>query len=265
MFGMSEARHPVSVTDVVGQLYALGVEEGDVLLVHTSFRAAGPIDRGPVGLIEALSLSLGPQGTLVMPSWTGDDDRPFDPLATPASSDLGVVANTFWQLPSVRRSRHPFACAARGPKAARIVSDDLVLPPLQHDSPVGKVLDHDGKILLLGVEHDANSTLHLAELLAGVPYRRQKHITVLRDTKPVRIDYLENDHCCQRFRLADEWLRQRGLQSEGTVGHAPSRLMWSRDLIETVVPHLKRDPFTFLHPRGSDCQDCADAWRSIPE
>jgi hypothetical protein len=97
------SRIGASVAEVVAQLHAVGVAADDVLLVHSSFRAVRPIEQGPAGLIEALNRSIGPRGTLVMPSWTGDDDRPFDPAATPASPDLGVVADTFGRLPLVRR------------------------------------------------------------------------------------------------------------------------------------------------------------------
>lgn len=262
---MPEAQSEVSVSEAVNQLHALGMNEGDVLLVHTSFRAVRPIEQGPTGLIEALRLAIGPRGTLVMPSWTGDDDHPFDPVTTPPAGDLGVVADTFWTLPQVQRSSHAFAFAAKGPKAAAILSGPLPVPPHRHDSPVGRVLDYDGRILLLGVNHDANTSLHLAEVLAGVPYGLPKHITVLRAGKSTRIDYVENDHCCQRFRLADDWMRGNGLQSDGIVGHAPSKLMRSRDLIDTALAHLKRDPFVFLHPKNSGCEDCADAWTSVPK
>ena len=94
-----------STAEITAQLRALGVAEGDVLLVHTSFRAIRPIEGGPQGLIAALRDALGPKGTLVMPSWTGSDEEPFDAATTPASSDLGVVADTFWRLPGVLRSR----------------------------------------------------------------------------------------------------------------------------------------------------------------
>jgi len=106
-----------------------------------------------------------------MPSWTGNDDEPFDPATTPASPDLGVVPDIFWRLPGVMRSAHPFACAAAGPEAARITSGRLPLPPHIVDSPVGRVYQLDGQVLLLGVGHDADTTLHLAELLAGARYR----------------------------------------------------------------------------------------------
>jgi aminoglycoside 3-N-acetyltransferase-4 len=249
--------------EMTRQLRALGVNEGGVLLVHSSFRAVRPVERGPLGLIEALHAALGPDGTLVMPAWTGSDEEPFDPAATPASPDLGVVPDTFWRLPGVARSSHPFAFAAAGPEAARITSGPLPLPPHSPESPVGRVHDLDGQVLLLGVGHDADTTLHLAELLAGVPYRVPKHCTVLRDGRPVRIEYGENDHCCARFALADEWLRERGLQSEGRVGHADARLVRARDVVAVALQRLADDPLLFLHPPNAGCAECDAARRSV--
>jgi aminoglycoside N3'-acetyltransferase len=253
----------VSRAEVADQLRELGVGEGGVLLVHTSFRATRPVEGGPVGLIEALRDALGPGGTLVMPSWSGNDDEPFDPLSTPAPPSLGVVADTFWRLPGVLRSSHPQAFAAAGPEAGRITSGPLPLPPHIPESPVGRVHDLDGQVLLLGVGHDANTTLHLAELMAGVPYRVPSYCTVLQDGRPFRIDYEENDHCCERFALADEWLRARGLQSEGRVGHAQARLARARDIVEVTLEHLARDPLLFLHPPSARCEECDRARRSV--
>lgn len=260
---MPESRDTLSVAQVTNQLRALGVAWGGTLLVHTSFRAVRPIERGPLGLIEALAAALGPEGTLVMPSWTGDDEQPFDPTTTPAAPDLGVVADTFWRPPGVQRSDHCFAFAAAGPEAAGVVSDRLPLPPHIAESPVGRVHDLDGQVLLLGVGHDADTTLHLAELLAGAPYRVPRHYTVLRDAQPLRIEYGENDHCGGRFALADEWLRVRGLQSEGRVGYARARLARSRSIVEVALERLAGDPLLFLHAPDIGCADCDEARASI--
>jgi aminoglycoside 3-N-acetyltransferase len=256
-------RKAMSRAEVAGQLRALGVAEGGVLLVHTSFRAVRPVEGGPRGLIEALRDVLGPSGTLVMPAWTGDDEAPFDPRTTPASEDLGVVADTFWRMDGVLRSEHLQAFAAAGPQAAYINRDPLPLPPHLPESPVGRVHDLDGQVLLLGVGHDADTTLHLAELIARVPYGLPKHCTVLRDGRPVRVDYRENDHCCQRFALADEWLRARGLQREGLVGHAHARLARSHDIVAAAMEHLRRDPLVFLHPADAGCEECDEARASV--
>lgn len=256
-------RAELSRADVSAQLRNLGVEPGGVLLVHTSFRAVRPVAGGPAGLIAALQEALGESGTLVMPSWTGDDDEPFDPATTAADPDLGVVAETFRRLPGVRRSDHPMAFAAAGPQAGPITADPLPLPPHRPQSPVGRVHDLDGQVLLLGVDHDSDTTIHLAELIAGVPYRRPKHCTVLRDGHPVRLDYGENDHCCRRFMLVGDWLRERGAQAEGRVGYARARLMRSRDVVDTVTARLRADPLVFLHAPGEGCGQCDEARDSL--
>lgn len=252
---------PLSRGEVVDQLRTLGVRPGGVLLVHTSFRAVRPIEGGPLGLIDALRSALGSEGTLVMPSWTGDDEAPFDPATTPAAEDLGATADLFWRQPGVVRSDHLQAFAAIGPRAEAIVKTPLPLPPHVPDSPVGRVHDLDGQVLLLGVGHDADTSLHLAELMAGVPYGIPRHCMIEKDGRRVRIDYRENDHCCQRFALADGWLRARGLQAEGPVGHGTARLARARDIVGLAVDAIRQQPTIFLHEPGEGCAECDEARR----
>jgi aminoglycoside N3'-acetyltransferase len=254
----------ISRSQIVEQLRALGVIAGDVLLVHMSFRAVRPVEGGPPGLIAALRDVVGADGTLVMPSWTSSDDEIFDPARTPAAPDLGVVADTFWRMPGVLRSDHPFAFAAAGREAARITGDPFDVPPHSPRSPIARVHELDGRVLLLGVGHDSNTTIHLAEVLGGAPYRVPKHITIEQDGRPARIEYGENDHCCQRFALADDWLRARGLQTEGPIGHAHARLMRARDVVSVVCEHLAVDPLLFLHPPDARCAECDEARQSVP-
>lgn len=253
----------IGKAELVEQLGALGAEAGDILLVHTAFRNVRPVAGGPLGLIDALREVLGPAGTLVMPSWSGNDDEPFDMALSPVTPDLGVTADMFWRLPGARRSDHVHAFAAMGPAAQAIVADPLPLPPHIPASPVGRVFDLDGKILLLGTDHSSNTTLHLAELLAGVPYRSTSTCTVREKGVLKRIDYGENNHCCLRFALADDWLRRAGLQREGRVGHAEARLMRSRDLVRLALENLAKDRLLFLHQPEDGCAECDEARASI--
>ncbi|HHZ5648483.1 AAC(3) family aminoglycoside 3-N-acetyltransferase, partial [Salmonella enterica subsp. enterica serovar 1,4,[5],12:i:-] len=85
----------------------------------------------------------------------------------------------------------------------------------------------------------------------------------LQDGKLVRVDYLENDHCCERFALADRWLKEKSLQKEGPVGHAFARLIRSRDIVATALGQLGRDPLIFLHPPEAGCEECDAARQSI--
>jgi aminoglycoside 3-N-acetyltransferase len=129
-------RPPLARATLVGQLRALGVRRGGVLVVHTAFRAVGPVERGPVGLIEALWSAQVPAGPLVMPTMTGGRrPEPYDPTTTPTRG-MGVVAETFWRLPSVRRSDHPTSSfAAAGPAAPSITAPQPLEPVHGPDSP----------------------------------------------------------------------------------------------------------------------------------
>ncbi len=258
-------RRVFSRDELCTQLRTLGVRDGDIVLVHTAFRAIRPVEDGPAGLIEALRLALGPGGTLVMPSWTGDDDNPFDPATTPTAEDLGATASIFWQLPGVLRSNHAHAFAAAGPHAEALLRDPLPLPPHIPESPVGRVVELDGKVLLLGVGHEANTTIHLGEVLAGVPYRTAHYCTILEAGGPKRIDYFENDCCGERFALADEWLSRDRLQRRGPVGNASARLVRAREVVEVVLRELREDPLISLHDRTARCEACDEARRSVAD
>ena len=253
---------PISKETLIQQLHSLGVQPGGVLLVHTAFSKVKPVEDGPIGLLSALCAALGPNGTLVMPSMSYDDDHVYDRTTSPCP-EMGIVANTFWRLPGVLRSDNNHAFAAVGPWAEKITAPQPIDHPHGLDSPVGRVYELDGQVLLLGVGQDSNTTIHLAENLANVRYRRAKYITVLRDGVPTRFDYQEIDHCCQNFALVDGWLNERHLQKYGVVGYAEARLMRSRAIVSIVTERLKVNETTFLHPTGFD-KECDDARSSLP-
>jgi aminoglycoside N3'-acetyltransferase len=259
---MSGCRQVCTQHELIEQLRDLGVQPGMVLQVHTAFSRVGPVEGGPVGLVAALRVALGPAGTLVMPSMSDDDERPFDHETIPCLG-MGIVADCFWRLPGVLRSNSPHAFAAIGPAAAIITASHPPDVPHGLDSPVGRVFELDGRVLLLGVGHDANTTIHLAEMIAGVRYRRQKYLTVMLEGRPTRLDYREVDHCCENFNLLDGWLNPAE-QRIGVVGRAEARLVRARHVVETAVEHLRNDETAFLHPWGVDVE-CDEARASLVE
>jgi aminoglycoside N3'-acetyltransferase len=253
----------ISENRLTDQILAVGVTPGSTLLVHCAFSKVQPVENGPLGLISALQAAIGPDGTLVMPSMTDDDDHAFDPGKT-SCRGMGIVADTFWRLPGVMRSDSPHAFAARGPMASRIAAAHPIDIPHGLDSPVGRVYDLDGRVLLLGVGHTEDTTIHLAEFLAGVRYRRKKSLWRLENGRPARFDYAEIDHCCENFSQADRWLDARELQTRGRAGHADARILRSRDLVAVVMERLRENETVFLHPRGVDGQ-CDEARNSLAE
>jgi aminoglycoside 3-N-acetyltransferase len=213
---------------IADDLVDLGVSGDGVLVVHTAFSAFGGRAGAPADLIAGLRMAAGPHGTVVMPSMRGMD----------------VVADTFWRMPGVIRSDSPHAFASIGPHAAEITAPHPIDVPHGLDSPVGRAFDLDAEVLLLGIGHDANTTVHLAETVAGVRYKL--------------------DHCCANFALLDSWLEARGHQQRGFIGDAPARLISARDVVATALDQLRENEVIFLHPRGV-CVECDEARASMEQ
>ncbi|HUB06302.1 MAG TPA: AAC(3) family N-acetyltransferase [Myxococcales bacterium] len=252
-----------SAGDIERQLIEMGVRRGGVLLVHTSYRAVRPVDGGPLGLIEVLRRTLGPAGTLVMPTIT-DGETVFDPRSTP-SSQMGITAELFWRQPGVVRSGHPGGSfAACGPLAERLCAPQPLEPPHGLESPPGRVYELSGQVLLLGVEHSESTLLHVAESLAKVPYFVEHPCLVEVDGAAQQRMVRETDHCCRGFTRMDAWLAERGLQREGRVGNARAKLVAARDEVDVAVGQLARDPLVFLCAPDAGCDECAAARASLP-
>lgn len=108
--------------------------------------------------------------------------------ATSPTRKMGVVSETFWRMPGVVRSAHAVgSVAAQGPQAENITANHS--PDLQEDmgtkGPLGRIYDLDGWVLLVGVDMRRNSSIHLAEVLAQVPYWHPFRVPVRRHRRKV--------------------------------------------------------------------------------
>ncbi|MBS4219689.1 AAC(3) family N-acetyltransferase [Bacillus sp. FJAT-49711] len=241
---------------LVGDFKRIGVKEGMVLVVHTSLRNIGYIEGGPDAVIESLLDILGDEGTLVMPSMTSGDEV-FDPKTTP-TDDMGIVAETFWRMPGVLRSVHPnSAFAAYGKHAPEIVAEQLIDQPEGIKSPIGKAYQLDGRILLFGVSHDSNTTIHLAESLNDVPYRTYSTMLMSRDGKVEKIEIPIINHCCQNFNKMESLLKEKGCLTIQKIGNGTCQFMKAKDVVEVASVELKKNPFYFLC--GDNCEECVEA------
>jgi len=177
--------HPRTRASLSGDLAALGLAAGQLVMLHVSMRSLGFVVGGAMTLLDAMLDVLGPTGTLIMPAHSGDLSDPagwsappvpaawldevratmpaFDPARTPTWG-LGVVPELFRTWPGVRRSGHPtVSLAANGPLAAEIVGTHPLDDPHGEASPLARAYDRGVKLLLLGVGWNRATLLHLAE------------------------------------------------------------------------------------------------------
>ncbi|MFI6406921.1 aminoglycoside N(3)-acetyltransferase [Streptomyces sp. NPDC050548] len=239
---------------------------GATLLVHASSRRVGPAaDALPGALLDA----LGPDGTLVVPTFTagnsdsspayrqrvrGMTDRqradherdmpPFDPART-ASQGMGWLAETVRRRPDAVRSAHPqTSFAAVGARAAELMADHDEECHLGENSPLARLFSAGAQVLLVGVGYEVCSAFHLAEYRIADPPRREYRCVVLRDGRRAWISYKDVDLDDRDFgalgaayEAHDAALASRALR-HGRLGDADARLLPLRAAVEFAVGWL---------------------------
>jgi aminoglycoside 3-N-acetyltransferase len=253
-----------SPVELAGALRALGVANGDKLVVHSSLRAVGPVVGGPDGVVDALLDTLGPEGLLVAPAFTYDTSS-FDPDVAPGRT--GALSEALRHRPGAVRSLHPsHSVVALGPDAEWLCAGHEERAATDVDSPLDRLARAGGHVLLLGVGHVANTTVHVAEFRAEVPYLDipfsdawpRQHTILVGGASPLVVEYDRFPGCSRTFGIVERGLRERGAVRDGLVGRALAQLVDGEALIETTVEMLERDPGVLLCSDPS-CYRCAGA------
>jgi aminoglycoside N3'-acetyltransferase len=249
------------VTDLVADLGRLGVRAGDLLMVHASLRAVGPVEGRAAGVVEAIDAAVGPDGTWVMNLGAEQDGQPFDCRRTPADPEVGVLAEVIRTTPGTVVSDHPDArFAARGRLTHDLLDavawDDYYGPGSSLDRIVGR----GGRVLRLGADPDTVTLIHLAEYLVELPDRRRvrRHHLVAGPDGPVlrTVDCLDDSDGIVEWPGEDYFatiLRSylaEGRARTGLVGGATSELIEGADLVAFAVSWMTRH---FGRPSGSCC------------
>ncbi|MEA2682463.1 MAG: aminoglycoside 3-N-acetyltransferase [Chloroflexota bacterium] len=249
---------PGTGASILRDIRALGVTEGSILVVHSSLSKLGWIAGGPHAVVLALLDAVGPGGTLVMPthsslsdpalwknppvpeSWwrvIREETPAFDPLLTP-SRYMGAIVETFRHVPGVTRSYHPsVSFAAVGLAAAQVLDNHQLADGLGEGSPLARLYELDASILLLGVGHHNNTSLHLADYRARYAGKKSNDqgAPVMVDGERRWVEFPEMDYEDADFDTLGTDFAQTGLQTTGTVGAGTARLMPQRALVDFAV------------------------------
>ena len=167
-------------------------------MVHASVRSVGEVAGGPDQIHLALKDALGTSGTLMMyascPRYYDDVGRgtltaeqereileklpSFDPLTARSAHDNGALVEFLRTYPGTVVNNHVARFVVWGKHARYLVSDQPWNYPYGLNSPLDTFLKLDGKILLLGCDHDTVTFLHYAEHVADLPGKRVVHYKV---------------------------------------------------------------------------------------
>ncbi|MDP2292882.1 MAG: AAC(3) family N-acetyltransferase [Actinomycetota bacterium] len=216
---------PVTHAAICTALAAAGVSSGASVIVHSSLSRIGWVVGGAHTVVGAVLDAVGPDGTVTMPSMSSDLSDParweappvpeswwqtireqtpaFDVHLTP-TTHMGAVVECFRHVPGAVRSAHPAdSFVSVGPLAPHVAQPHPLSPAFGDGSPLSRLYELDARIVLLGVGHSNNTSLHLAEWRAAQASMPATIITygapVMRDGARQWVEFEDLDYDADDF------------------------------------------------------------------
>ena len=257
----------ISLERLVADLRALGIAPGDSVLTHASLSRIGFVPGGAETVVRALVEAVGPDGTALFPAHTGNPDiSPENPpvfdVRTSPTLNIGAVPEAARRYPGALRSLQPtHSVTAIGARAAWFIEGhEFSETPCGPGSPYDKLCTAGGKILLLGCDHESDTSIHMVEELAEVPYHMLPGVGIMRISDaeghghelPGRFHRWGEE---RDFMRLDGDLTERGIQRIGKVGEAICRLVNAAEMRDFVLDRLRVNPGILLPARRSNVAD----------
>lgn len=262
---VNSTKQPNTISSLKRDFMALGVKPGDIIIMHSSLSKIGWTVGGSVAVIKAIMEILTLDGTLVMPTFTGDNSDPskwenppvpkswwetirkempaFNPKITPTNG-MGLMVETFRNWPEVLRNDHPISSfAAWGNHANSILDNHDLEADLGEGSPISRLYDLNGLILLLGVTHANNTSLHLAEYRSEFPGKKYNMTGsgMMVNNQRKWVEWKELDLNPDDFEQLGAEFESTNDYKLGKVGEADARLISLRSIVDFGIKWLPKN------------------------
>jgi aminoglycoside 3-N-acetyltransferase len=258
--------------DLVLALREMKLDGSRPALVHASLSSFGYVKGGAEAVLGALFHHF---ETIVMPTFTyktmvvPENGPPNNSLRygtmtdankmaqfyhpdMPADNLMGVTAETLRRYQAAARSRHPILSFS-GVNAEALLELQSLDKPL---APIAALADLNAYVLLLGVGHTCNTTIHLGERLG-----RRKTFVRWALVPDLVLECPGFPSCSDGFGAIDPLMEPFVRQAQ--VGEALVQAFPMPELVETVRQLVKADPLALLceNPECSRCNAVrADVW-----
>lgn len=251
--------------DIVNALKRLGVKSGQNIIVHTSMKSFGFVCGGPQIIIEALIELVGKDGTIIMPTQTWKNMDPaygvhwnepiewwdiirdnwpaYDKDITPTNT-MGAVAEMFRKWSGVLRSDHPVrSFAAWGKNAQYLINNHDLSDIFGESSPIGKLYDLDGYVLLLGTGYDKNTSIHLADERADYPskHMEKNSCAMMKDGERKWVTYSTLYVDGEDFMDIGIDFEKKYRVENTKIGNADVRFMRQREIVDFAVEWIEKN------------------------
>ena len=249
-----------TISSLKSDFKKIGIESGMTLIVHSSLSSIGWVCGGELAVIQALQQVITNEGTLIMPAHSTDLSDPkdwsnprvnkslwkeireempaFNKLATP-TYQLGKIPELFRTLPDVERSSHPaYSFSAWGKNKEIILNNHALNHGLGEESPLARIYDLNGYILLLGTNYDSNTSMHLSEHRVGVFPKITQQSPVLINGRKTWITYDEIEYDEANFLKIGESFEKKYKIKIGSIGSAASKLINQRAIVDYTTENV---------------------------
>ncbi len=255
-----------SIESLAEDLSRLGLQPGMDVIVHTSYKSIGHVIGGPASVILALEKALTPAGSLLMPAFTEnlcdpsteenyyppeywDQVRAHLPVyqadLSPATRSIGILPELFRKQDGVIRSTHPqVSFAAWGKHKHDLIDDHSFHYALGEGSPLARLYDLGGYILLLGAPLNSNTSLHLAEyrLPQEKKVLKKWDVCLIQEGKRVWTHYDDIENNCDDFpQILTAYMEDNRPFRQGKVGEARCYFVPQQNLVDFGVAWMTRD------------------------
>ena len=258
---ISNTPSPRTRKTLTQDLINAGLTPGITVIVHSSLSSLGWVCGGAVTVVQALMDVVTSNGTLVMPTHSSDysDPEPWQNPPVPAewwqtirdtmpaydaritpTRNMGKIVEVFRTCDNVLRSSHPsFSFAAWGNHAEAIIKNHSLNYSMSEQSPLARLYDLNGYVLLLGTGYGNCTMFHLAEYRVGDIKTLNYAAPMMEGGKRVWKTYLdiESDNDC--FINMGEDFEQAGYVQVSQVGSAQTKLFSVRDAVDFGVNWLR--------------------------
>lgn len=246
----------VTRNDVKQAVLAAGVCPGDILLVHSSFKSLGPVDGGAETVIAGLLDGVGPEGTLVLPTFSQKDfANAYNTWHMGKPSDTGWLTEYFRTRPgSYRSDQATHSVAAAGAKAQWLTQThghthklfgNMGDTPFSADSPWEKMYQENAKMVMLGVTARYTTFRHYVEYnfindclkkIEGTPEYDGLKAELWQWRKPGIWPHVNNMWIIER-------MAEKGMVRTSQCGEAVITSYDTKDFVDTTRHYLEtREP-----------------------
>lgn len=239
---MDMIENVVTKQDIVEALNSIGIVSGDLIEVHSSLKSFGYVVGGAETVVQALMETVGKDGTIIMAFQNANNTEPslwaappidislydkvrdniptFDSRTTTISG-MGSIVENFRLFEDVIFSDHPsFGFVGWGRLKEAILSNHKLNFPLGEKGPLERLYDLEAKVVLLGVDYDNCTGMHLAEYLCMENPVTLNGAAVYEQGKRVWKKYLDIELDSDKFLNVGKIMENRNLVQKVKIGNA---------------------------------------------